>query len=152
MNNLDDNDSKNGFGMAFGEQLESFLKQKMSLAEAAQKLGVVEQNLNHYLHVKEVTVKNKKAGTETKIKARTEPKLGMVYLICTRLGFTFEHDGYRIKAERLDGTPVPVVESQQLNLFKRKFKLTEDNGDLRVDFSRPPGRITLSVSLKADAS
>jgi len=149
--NLSDNGYKNGFGMAFGEQLERFLRDKVSLAEAVRKLGVPEQNLNHYLHDKEVIVKDKKQK-ERKVKKRTEPKLGMVYLICTRLGFTFEHDGYRIRAERLDGTPVPIVESQQLSLFKRKFKLTEDNGDLRVDFSRPPGRITLSVSLKADAS
>lgn len=152
MTNLSYKDSGVDFGLAFGEQLESFLRGKMSPMEAAQRLGVLQQNLNHYLREKEVVVKDKKAGTETTVKTRTEPKLEMLYLICTRLGFAFEYDGYRIRAERLDGTPVSAVESRQLNLFKRKFKLTEDNGDLRVDFNRPPGRITLSLSLKADAS
>lgn len=154
MAGIAENGSGQGFARAFGDQLKAFLESKeVEFAEAAVMLGLDRKKgksrLNSYFHDKETFNKKQKK----KLMVRSEAGAEILYRVCARFGFEFEYEGYRIRAEKLDGTAVPTVEPQQLQfVFNRKFKLIEDKGDIRVNVTRPPGRIELSVSLKADAS
>ena len=147
MANLPDKKADQRLFRAFGERLRAFVDGRISPTEAADKIGVTKQSLSRYLKVKKMEIDGKT------VVVYSEAGLRLIFGAFTKLGIVFEYEGYRIRAEKLDGTPVPPAESQQGEFkFNRKFNLPEDKGEVRVDFNRPPGRVKLSVSLKAKAS
>lgn len=144
-----DNGSGQLFARSFGDQLKQFLEAKvMQAAEAAEMLGETKQRLNGYLNDQKRLTKEQKI-----VMARSKPEADFLCLVCVKLGFTFEYDGHRIRAEKLDGTPVPQIESRQLSLsFSGKFNLTDERNIVNVNVKRPQGRFDLSVSLRKTAS
>jgi len=127
------------FGEAFGKFLE---RERINQAEAARKMGWGEAGkarINNYCH-------GLRGG-----KRRT-PEADVLYLACVKLGFEFEYNGYKISAATLNGHGVTSVTKQpeQLALeYDRQFDLTGQQGTVSVSFRRPPGRVEVSVSLKA---
>src|SRR5689334_5542801 len=98
-----DNGTENGFAREFGEQLEKFLKDHlMKPSEAAERMGRSKQNLNGYINDQKRLTKEQKVVTD-----RVKPKSDVLFLACAKLGFIFEYGGYRLRAEKSDGTPVP---------------------------------------------
>lgn len=147
MANIGQNDADERLFRAFGERLKAFVAGRIGPTEAADKIGVSKQLLNRYLKVKEMEINGKA------VVVYPEAGLRLIFGAFTKLGIVFEYEGYRIRAEKLDGTPIPPAVSQQSEFkFNRTFNLPEDKGEVRVDFNRPPGRVKLSVSLKANAS
>jgi hypothetical protein len=75
----------------------------------------------------------------------------LLFLACVELGLVFEYEGRTVSA-----APQAVlnehneVESVQLRLpFLRQFDFTEQQGTVSVSVKRPPGRVELSVFVKA---
>ncbi len=133
------------FAHAFGNALRQFLEKKgMGQNDAARELGLPERGgarINSYLH-------DRADGT------RPKPEAEILYLLCTKLGFSFEYNGYKISATSLNGRakkPLATAAEQLTFRFDRQFNLTEDVGIVAVKVKRPPGRIELSVSLNAIA-
>jgi hypothetical protein len=78
---------------------------------------------------------------------RRRPPAELLAKACVLFGFGFEYEGYTIAA-RKNGEPVPVEEKQLHLQFTRQIDLAE-NGAITVGIKKPPGKIELSVSLKA---
>jgi hypothetical protein len=88
---------------------------------------------------------------DDKVGKRRKARVELLFRACVELGFEFEYLGHRIAAETLAkprGSRKPVAEQLRLD-FSRQFKLTEDDGLMSVRLKRHPGRVELSVSLKA---
>jgi hypothetical protein len=154
MTGNDNGDSGEGFARAFGKALRNFLDTTgMTQVEAVKLLGL----------------KDKKSGKPSKSRLNTYltesppmPDAQVLYLACTRLkGFNFEHNGHRMNFQivRRKGQQLPAKSSEQMAFrFNRQFNLTDkkgavtEKGAFAVRMKRPPGRIELSVSLKADKS
>src|SRR5882724_85630 len=90
-----------GFGKAFGEALLHFLNAKgMTQSDAAKMLGLGEEGkalLNTSYH-------------DPPKGARPKPNAEILYLLCTRLGFDFEYNGYKISAVTLNGNGLKATE------------------------------------------
>src|SRR5438128_2588641 len=145
-------DSQKDFARSFGDALKGFLTSNgMKQIDAAKSLGLMDKNgnpnkarLNTYCH-------DSRAGK------RPKPAAEILFLACTKLeGFYFDYRGYRISAATLNGNgrkPTNEPASTQLTLqFDRQFNLTEEAGSVTVRVKRPPGRIELSILLRAIAS
>jgi transcriptional regulator with XRE-family HTH domain len=147
----DNSDSGNAFAIAFGNALRNFLNDKsLTQVEAAARLGL----------------RDKKTGKPNKSRLNSylsdsppAPGAEVLYLACTKLeGFNFSYNGYRINAETVGGNgsrptqkaaeQLPLEFNRQFNLTDKKGAVTE-KGAFIVKVRRPPGRIELSVSLKA---
>lgn len=133
------------FARAFGDALIKFLDEKgLTQTEAARRLGFGERGkarINAYCH-------------DSPTRKRPVPQADVLYLICSELGFAFDYKGYRISAETLNGNgrrAEPTAKPpEQLSLeFNRQFYLTDQKGTVSVSFKRPPGRVELTVYLKA---
>ena len=142
-------DSQLEFARAFGDALWKFLDGRMTQIDATKLLGLLDKNgkpkrstLNSYFR-------------DSADGKRIEPLASVLFLACTRLpGFYFDHDGYRLKAVRLDKkkkTSDATYGQLPFN-FQRRFDLVEQAGKLNVKVKRPSGRIEVSVSLDAKAS
>jgi hypothetical protein len=127
-------EEEQSFSDKLGLALSNFLKiNGMSEAEASGKFGIERGTLNTY--TSGVKGKRRKIPAEVLVKA------------CL-LGFEFEFDGQLIVATK-DGQRL-LVEDRQLHLeFKRELDLTGNGGTVAVGLKRPPGRVELTVSLKA---
>ena len=130
------------FARALGNALASFLqKSGMNQNDAAKALGLGNEGkarLNTYCH-------DSPKGT------RRKPNAEMLYLLCVRLGFTFEYNGYKISAATLNGSgkkSVKTAAEQLLIEFDGQFNLTDQTGTVSINLKRPPSRIELALSVK----
>ncbi|MGC2321307.1 MAG: helix-turn-helix domain-containing protein [Terriglobales bacterium] len=132
----------NDFACAFGDAFQKFLEDhEITQSDAADRLGLKrggKARINTYCH-------DSPKGT------RPKPSAEILYLACTKLGFSFEYQGYKIGAAELNGNARPGKDrTEQLSLpLERQFDLTEHNGIVSVTVRRPPGRVVVSLSLKA---
>lgn len=145
-------DSGRDFARAFGKALRNYLDVTGgSQVDLVKLLGLTseksgrpsKQRLNRYLS-----------------DSPPVPDARVLYLAFTKLdGFKFEHNGYRMKVETVSktGGPPPEKSTQQMAFrFSRQFNLIDRNGaitelgDFAVKVKRPPGRIELSLSLRAN--
>ncbi|HEV2491918.1 MAG TPA: helix-turn-helix transcriptional regulator [Terriglobia bacterium] len=132
------------FARAFGDALRNFLQEKgITQSDAARRLGFEgktgKARLSTYCH-------------DSPKGKRPKPNAEVLYLVCTRLSFEFEYNGYRISAATFNGTPLKQTEkpAEQLPLeFDGQFDLTDQRGTVSVSFKRPLGRVEVWVSLKA---
>ncbi len=134
------------FATAFGDALVEYLENKgLTQSEAVKRLGLGKAG---------------KARISTycrRFPAKTpaKPDAEILYLLCVKLGFSFEFRGYRISAATLADVPVQALPdaAKQLTFeFDRQFKLTNEAGAISVTVKRPSGRIEVSLSLDAAAS
>jgi len=137
-------DSGERFAVAFGGALKVFLgRTGMSQVDLAKKLGLMDksgdpnkQRINTYL-----------------TDSPPMPEAQVLYLACTKLpGFTFEFEGYQLKAVRRKGTVSEKASAQMTFRFNRQFDLIDKAGQVKVRVKRPSGKIELLVSLDAKAS
>ena len=88
-------------------------------------------------------------------RGQAKPNAEFLYLLCAKLGFSFEYNGFRITAETLNGKrPKRSGEvAQQLTFdFERQFNLTGKQGTVSVKVKRRTGRIDVSLSLDGKAA
>jgi hypothetical protein len=134
------------FAHAFGDAFASFLHQKaLTLTDAADRLGLGRKGVSRissYCH------DSPKGGRPT-------PSAELLYQICSTLEFEFEYNGCRITAAamKMNGSkPRPPSLGQQLSLpFDRQFNLTGEQGTISVSVKRPPGRVEISMTIRANA-
>ncbi len=127
------------FARAFGDALKSFLEEKgISEAEASRRMEVESARLNTYTH-------DSPKGT------RRTPNAEVLFRACKDLEFVFDYKGYRVTAASLGKSKSSSPKAaEQLHFdFVRQFNLTEDDGQVSVRLKRHPGRMELSVSLRA---
>jgi transcriptional regulator with XRE-family HTH domain len=139
-------DNSKDFARAFGDALLNFLKiNGIDQSEAAKQLGLGAEGkarLNTYCH------------DSTKGK-RPRPNAEVLYLLCVKLGFEFEYNGYKISAATLNGNGAKPTakQSEQLLLdYDGQFDLIGANGvvgTVSASFKRSPSQVELTVSLKA---
>jgi hypothetical protein len=124
----------------FGDALLRFLTEsEMSEAEASRKCSMGRATFNTYTR----GAKDKKSPTRKRRVAPAE----LLAKACI-LGFRFEYDGHTIVALK-GGQPLPLTEPQLRLEFTRQFDLGENGGTVALGLKKPPGKIELSVSLKA---
>ncbi len=130
------------FARAFGDALSKFLREKgLTQSEAAKRLELGKggkARINAYCH-------DRKGRRPT-------PHAEVLYRVCSKLGFEFDYKGFKISAETLNGNHAGPVElpAEQIPLeFSGQFDLTDQKGTVSVSFKRPPGRVELSVNLRA---
>lgn len=127
------------FEDALSRALNSFLdSNSMSQIDAVRKLGIDEKKGKSRL-----STYCKKNGPWPR------PGADFMYLLCTKLGFSFDYQGYRISAASLNGNgehaePVP---EQLLITFEGQFDLTTEKRTMAVQVKRPPGRIEISLHM-----
>src|SRR5579864_7183607 len=126
------------FARAFGEALSRFLEGKsMSLTDAAREIGLGQEGkarISAYCH-------------ESSKGKRPKPNAELLYLLCSKLGFGFEYQGYKVTAKAMNGArPKPSAEPiEQLRIaFDGQLNLTSQEGQFSMDIKRPPGRIEVS--------
>jgi transcriptional regulator with XRE-family HTH domain len=142
MATIGDSGSPQSFARAFTDALKNFLDENhLGQSEAARKLGIE-------------TVEEGKRKGGARISSyccgRAKPDAEILYLLCAKLGFNFEYNGFRITAETMNGKrPKPSGEpSKQLTFeFERQFNLTRKQGIVTVKVRRRTGRIDVSLSL-----
>lgn len=138
-----DVDAKQAFAKALGDAIREFLEHEgIQKVDVAEDFGVASKQLfHHYLN-------DRKNGT------RVPTPAYVFYLACTRLGFRFDYEGYRISARRIKGESEQAAKpSGQYTLnFDRTFELSDRTGTLKVTVKRPPERLELLVSVDAKAS
>lgn len=144
-----DSDSPQTFADAFTEALKSFLEHRgLGQSEAARQLGI------------ESTSGKRKGGARISsyCRGRAKPDAEILYLLCTKLGFSFEYAGYRITSETLNGDgkrPIGPKENTDRQLefnFERQFNLTRRHGVVAVKIHRRVGRLDVSLSLDGRAA
>lgn len=120
------------FARELGDALAQFLADRgLSEAEAARQMGVERGTLNTYTH----------DGRNGK---RPIPNAEILAKACA-IGFEFEYEGCTIVGLR-EGKRHEA--NDQLTLeFTRQLDLADDS--VTVGLRRPPGRVELSISLKA---
>ena len=111
---------------AFGDVLNEFLQDRgIKQSDAAKRLGLQKKGkarLNTYCH-------------DSPKGKRPKPDAEILYLVCTKLGFNFEYNGYRISAETFDGKGIKPSEKEtkQFELrFDRQFNLIDEQGTVTV--------------------
>jgi transcriptional regulator with XRE-family HTH domain len=127
------------FARAFGDALKAYLDEKgIGYAKAATRLGVRKQTLSTY-------------WTDDIEGKRRKPRAELLFRACMELEFNFEYQGYQVTVDALGKPREPKgAVPEQLRLdYSRQFKLTEDDGEVSLSLKRRPGRVELSVSLKA---
>jgi transcriptional regulator with XRE-family HTH domain len=131
------------FARVFGERLGRFLDGRgMSLAEAARKIGLGPEGrarISAYCH-------------KSPRRKRPKPNAELLYLLCSKLGFGFEYQGYKVTAEAMNGgRPKPLEQPiEQLRIvFDSQLNLTSQEGQFSMDVKRPPGRIEVSLALNS---
>lgn len=130
------------FARAFGDALFVFLAGRgITQSDAANRLGLDKAGkarISTYCH-------DSPRGT------RPRPSAEILYLACAELGFSFEYRGYKITAAALNGgSKTAEKAAEQLSLpFNGQFDLTDEKGTVSVRVKRPPGRIEVSLTLKA---
>lgn len=131
------------FGQVFGSALAQFLKDEgITQAEAARQLGL--------------EVNQGKARLNTYCRGRRDgswptPDAKILYLLCSKLGFTFKYNGYTISAGSLNGNGMRRAEkpTEQLRIeFDGQFNLTDQQGTVSISVKRPPRCIAVALSLK----
>src|SRR4051794_37492957 len=108
------------FARAFGEELSRFLEaQQMSLTEAARQIGLGPEGkarISAYCH-------------DSPTGKRPKPNAELLYLLCSKLGFSFEYHGCKVTAEAMNGHRKPpekpieqlrISFDSQLNLTRRE--------------------------------
>ena len=91
------------FARAFGDSLKAFLRShKISESEAARRMDLGKARINTYCH-------------DSPDGKRVNPDAEVLYLACSRLGFEFEYNGYKISATNLAGETVKPFEEEQLS-------------------------------------
>lgn len=144
-------DSKVEFARSFRSALRKFMgEQGQGPTGVASALGITnaktskpaKQRINNYLR-----------------EPPSPPEGQILYLACTRLeGFRFEHEGFRLIAQavpRNGAAPQERPAKQMAFRFRRKFNFTDQKGSVietgafLVKVKRPPGRVEVSLSLKA---
>jgi transcriptional regulator with XRE-family HTH domain len=140
------NGTDSDFARTFGNALNRFLEEKgMTQSEAAEKLGLNKEGkkqgkarISSYCH-------------DSPDGRRPKPSAEVLYLLCTQLDFAFEYKGYKISAATLNGKARPTSnQAEQLPLgLDRQFDLTDQKGAVSVTVRQPPGRVEVSLSLKA---
>jgi transcriptional regulator with XRE-family HTH domain len=111
----------------------------LTQADAAKRLRISKARLNTYCH--------DSAGGN-----RPAPNAEVLCRACVDLGLEFEYGGYKITAATVRQTRAKPTVARQLSLqFDDQFDLTDDKGTVSVTFRRPPGRVELSISVKATA-
>ncbi|SRR6266566_1783398 len=141
---MEDAANSQDFARAFGDALHRFLQNKgITQSDAAKLLGLDgkggKARISTYCH-------------DSPKGKRPKPNAEVLYLVCARLGFEFKYNGYQISAATLNGAGLKGTErpAEQLPLeFDGQFDLTDQRGTVSVSFKRPPGRVEVSVSLKA---
>lgn len=129
-----------GFARAFGDELSRFLDtNQLSLAEAAREMGLGPEGkarISAYCH-------------DSPTGKRPQPNAELLYLLCSRLGFSFEYHGYKVTAQAMNGHQKPPEKPiEQLRItFDSQLNLTTREGEFFIDVKRPPGRIELSLVL-----
>jgi hypothetical protein len=110
----------------------------MSLAEAARRIGLGPEGkarISAYCH-------------ESPKGKRPKPNAELLYLLCSKLGFGFEYQGYKVAAESMNGgrpkPPARLVEQLRI-AFDGQLDLTSQEGQFSMEIKRPPGRIEVSV-------
>jgi len=85
------------------------------------------------------------------------PRANILFKACTELrGFRFEFDGRQLNAILVKKRAESYAEQQMTLRLNRQFNLTDSKGAITekgafaVKVKRPPGRIELSVLLKAN--
>lgn len=133
------------FSDAFGNALQGFMTAKgLSQTDVADQIGLSSKSgrarINTYCHLPP----NGK---------RPKPSAEILYLLCTKLGFAFEYNGYKISAATLNGRgklKTTPKEEEQLPLpLERQFDLTGQSGTVSVVVKRPSAKVEVSLSLKA---
>lgn len=127
-------DRQREFADKLGNALSNFLKTRgMSEADASRELEMERATFNTYT-----------SGVAGK---RRRPPAELLARACL-LGFEFEFEGRSIVALK-DGQRT-VTEDKQLHLqFTREFDLGNNGETVAVGLRRPPGKVELTVSLKA---
>ena len=141
---IGDSDSPQSFSSAFTKALKSFLEERdLGQSEAARELGI------------ETTEEGKRKGgarISSYCCGRAKPDAEILYLLCAKLGFNFEYNGFRITAETLNGKRPKSAEqpARQLTFdFERQFNLTRKQGVVTVKVRRSVGRSDVSLALDA---
>jgi transcriptional regulator with XRE-family HTH domain len=136
-------ESQTDFARAFGDALVKFLHERgLTQSDASKHLGLGKSGkarLNTYCH-------------DSPKGKRPKPDAEVLYGVCAKLGIEFDYKGYKISAETLDGNRSEQIEkpAEQLPLeFTGQFDLTDQKGTVSVTFKRPPGRVELSMYLRA---
>jgi hypothetical protein len=111
----------------------------MSLAEAAREIGLGPEGkarISAYCH-------------DSPSGKRPQPNAELFYLLCSRLGFSFEYHGYKVTAEAMNGhRKRPEKSIEQLRIaFDSQLNLTKREGEFFIDVKRPSGRIELNLVL-----
>jgi len=133
--------TKGSFSDQLGSSLASFIKSKgLSEEGAAGMLGLSGRGtLNTYTHGAK--------GNDGETAKRRKIPAEVLARACVN-GFQFEFDGHVIVATK-EGEGV-MTEERQLHLeFTRELDLAANGGTVALGFKKPPGRIALTVSLKA---
>lgn len=134
------------FARVFGEELSRFLDgRNMSLADAARKIGLGPEGkarISAYCH-------------ESSKGKRPKPNAELLYLLCSKLGFGFEYQGYKVTAEAMNGAR-PKLSAEPIDqlriAFDGQLNLTSQEGQFSMDIKRPPGRIEVSLALSSKAN
>jgi hypothetical protein len=131
----------NSFSDKLGSALSNFIKNKgLSEEQASGALGLSGRGtLNTYTHG--AKRKNSEQARRRKIPAEVLAKA------CLN-GFEFEFEGHVIVATK-DGQRVPTEERQLHLEFTRELDLASNGGTVALGLKKPPGKIELTVSLKA---
>jgi hypothetical protein len=130
------------FARKIGDSFDVFLQDNgLSRNVAAERMRLNRGTVNTYCCDKKKDGKRVLASAEFFIKA------------CLELGFVFEYQGRKVGELRdhSQNGAIPAGPSGgQLSLpFARSFDLADEQGTVSVTVRRPPGRVEVSVSLKA---
>jgi transcriptional regulator with XRE-family HTH domain len=147
MATVGDSGTPQSFTSAFSDALKKFLGDNhLGQSEAARKLGI------------EATEEGKRKGgarISSYCCGRAKPDAEILYLLCAKLGFHFEYNGFRITAETMNGKrpKVAAEPAKQLTFdFERQFNLTRRQGTVMVKVKRRIRRIDVSLSLDGKAA
>ena len=123
------------FPSLFGDALAKFLAENgITEAEAARRMDIGRATLNTY----------------TRVSGRCLPNAEVLAKACTALGFQLEYDGKKIVATKEEAELPALPKQDQLGLpFDEEFDLSDGERTISVSLRRPPGRIEVSLSLKA---
>lgn len=127
-------DNEEGFAARFGDALlEHLERQGKTQAEAAKQTGLQKARVSSYCR------KGK----------RRVPSAEALYRLCAQLGLEFEFGGCKISAIDASSHGLSPIEEQLRLPFERQFELTDGAGSVSVNIRKPPGRVEVSLSLKA---
>ena len=131
------NDRADTFARAFGDALRQFLDDRgISVTAAAARMGMNKQTLSSY-------------WTDTSEGKRNKARAELLFLACAELDFEFEFQGRTVSARPSSGAKGQKTPPQMARDYAEEFELQDRKGRLSVRLKRPPGRVEVSMSLKA---